>query len=129
MRAWQRLGAEEKPTNKPTDASAMIGKMYNAFVANPRFWRTLGTQRGGVCQFAVPGAELDAWYVAIDASGARIARGAHPTPNAVFRADAPAFLALMRGEAGPELLDAGRVQVAGDLKLLGALFEGLKTRA
>ncbi|MCK6549835.1 SCP2 sterol-binding domain-containing protein [Myxococcota bacterium] len=129
MRAWQRLDATEKPTSTPTDATAMIGKMYHAFAASPRFWRALGARRPGVCQFAIPGAKLDHWYVALDASGARLARGAHPSPSATFRADATAFLALMRGEAGAELFDAGRVALTGDLGLLGALFEGLKTRS
>jgi hypothetical protein len=127
VKAWERT-SEKKPTARARDPNAMIAHMYDAFTVRRRFWEALGKKRRGVCQFHIPGAPIESWYVELNERGGVITGGAHPRPTAVWRSDSAAFTALMRGEAGAELFVEKRVELAGDLDLLFDLFQGLKAR-
>lgn len=128
MRAWQCRAQEIPARARPSHPAELIARMALSFEIQARFWRALGSKRRGVCQFHVPGAPLPDWFVELDARGARIGGGIHPAPAAVWRSEARVLVRLMRGEAGPELLDAGELGLEGDLELLSALFSGLTSR-
>ena len=127
MRAWERASSD-RISAKADQPSAMMSFMFIAFQARARYWQALGKKRPGVCQFALTGAEARSWYVVLSDRGAEIVEGAHIAPDVEWKSDADAFVALMRKEAGAELLHAGRVVLRGDLDLLSTLFEGLKAR-
>lgn len=127
MKPWERT-AEKKPRAQAKDPNAIIAHMFNAFSVHRRYWQALGAKKKGVCQFRVPGAPIESWFVELSDRGGVISGGEHPRPSAVWRCDAEAFTRLLRGEAGAELFDQKRVELAGDLGLLNDLFQGLKAR-
>jgi hypothetical protein len=127
MRPWQTQQAPKKiPPRRIADPAAMIARMGIAFAVHRRFWQVLGRRRSGVCQFHLVGAAIPSWFVKLDPAGAVVVGGTAAAPDATWRSDAASFVALMNGQAGPELLDGGKVRLCGDLDLLLGLFEGLR---
>lgn len=128
MKPWQRTEKNKSKTARPTDPTALIGHMYHAFTLRRRYWEVFGKKRPGICQFRIEGSSLPAWFVELGEKGGVIKGGEHPLPNAVWSSHADDFVAMLRGDAGNELFDQGRVRLEGDLDLMDGLFQGLSAR-
>jgi SCP-2 sterol transfer family protein len=126
VKAWQT--ARDPDPAKPTDPGALIQHMLLSFRLKARFWSALGRSRPRICQFALENGAIDRWFVEIDGEGGHVKPGSHARPDATWSSDAASLVELMRGEAGPELLSAGRVRITGDPDVLIELFTGLNSR-
>lgn len=126
MKAWQRAAEGALPSRKPSDPTPFIQRMVRSFEVQPRFWSSVGALRGGILQFRLTGAEIEDWFVELDASGGKVLRGVHREPNTEWCSSAADLTAVLRGEAAGDLLSGGRVRLSGDLDLFLGLLEGLR---